>query len=180
MRKVGQALGVEAMSLYNHVGKKDELLAGMVDLVAGEFERASAAGSWKDNLRSTAISVHQTLLRHRWVAGLWWRSGGAEERMEYGDSLLRTFREAGFSPDLTYHAYHAFEGYVVGYTLQIVNLDMDDERIAEMADWFLRSFPSERYPDLAEHVRQHMEPHDDGNPFELGLDLILDGLERLR
>jgi len=180
MRKVGQALGVEAMSLYNHVRNKDELLSGMVDLVAGEFERASAAESWKDSLRNTALSVHETLLRHRWVAGLWWRSGGGEERMQYGDALLRTFREAGFSSDLTYHAYHAFEGYVVGYTLQIVNLDMDEERIAEMAEWFLRSFPSERYPDLAEHVKQHLEPHDGDGAFELGLDLILDGFERLK
>ena len=141
MRKAGQALGVEAMSLYNHVRNKDELLSGMVDLVAGEFEQASAANDWKDSLRSTALSVHATLLRHRWVAGLWWRSGGGEERMQYGDSLLRTFREAGFSAELTYHAYHAFEGYVVGYTLQIVNLDMDEKRMAEMAEWFCAASP---------------------------------------
>jgi AcrR family transcriptional regulator len=179
MRKLGQELGVEAMSLYNHVQNKDDVLSGAVDLVTQEFDLAADERDWRAGLRRCAISVHDTLFRHGWVAGLWWRSGSGTPRMAYADAVLARFREAGFAKEVTYHAYHTFEGYVVGFTLQQVNFHMDEETLAEAAEGFLRNFPKEQYPDLWEHVQQHLEPHDDGNSFELGLDLILDGFERL-
>jgi len=157
MRKLGQQLGVEAMSLYNHVRNKDDVLSGAVDLVTEEFDLAADEPDWRAGLRRCAISVHDTLFRHGWVAGLWWRSGSGTPRMAYADTVLARFREAGFP----------------------VNFHMDEETLAEAAEGFLRNFPKEQYPDLWEHVQQHLEPHDDGNSFELGLDLILDGFERL-
>ncbi|HUP16880.1 MAG TPA: TetR family transcriptional regulator, partial [Acidimicrobiia bacterium] len=70
MRKLGLALGVEAMSLYNHVANKDEILDGIVDLVAGEVEVPATEGDWKAAVRQSAISTHEVLLRHPWACSL--------------------------------------------------------------------------------------------------------------
>src|SRR5947209_8441840 len=116
MRKLGQALGVEAMSLYNHVANKDDLLAGMVDRVAGEIELPPAGGDWAAAVRVSAISAHAALERHPWATTLMMSRGGPA-RMRYMDALLRRLREAGFSPELTYHAYHALDAHIFGFSL---------------------------------------------------------------
>jgi AcrR family transcriptional regulator len=182
MRKLAQELGVEAMSLYNHVANKDDLLGGIVDLVAGEIDLAVDGPDWKTAMRRRAISAHEVLARHPWACNLWMSTrtfGGT--RMRFADSVLRGLREAGFSDDLTYHGYHVLQAHVMGYTLQERNLQFDPEELEELAAGFLREFPAAEYPDLAEHVRQHMQPHEGHQgTFAFGLDLILDGLERLR
>jgi hypothetical protein len=95
--------------------------------------------------------------------------------------MLRKLREAGFSPDLIYHAFHILESYVLGYTLQQLNFPYKGEVLAGLAADFLQQIPVEDYPDLVEHIHQHLEPHDEGTGgFEMGLDLILDGLDRAR
>jgi hypothetical protein len=101
--------------------------------------------------------------------------------MEDTDRILRCLREAGFGKDVVYHAYHVFQGFTLGYTLQEQNFPYDSAQLKEMAAKFLRDFPADEYPDLAEHIQEHMEPtHEHHGEFEFGLDLILDGLERLR
>lgn len=184
MRKLAQELGVEAMSLYNHVANKEDIVDGIVDLVANEIELPSDGADWKTALRQNAISAHEAIMRHRWVASLWMSRGGASPtRLRYGEFVLRTLREAGFSEDLTYHAFHTIQGHVVGFTLQEVSFPFGREELKQMAEKFLREFPVDDYPYLAEHIKQHMEPSDEhqgAGAFELGLDLILDGLERLR
>src|SRR5438270_4020817 len=70
MRKLGQALGFEAMSLYNHVARKDDVLDGILDLVLDESEPPSPDGDWQTAIRSSAISVHDSLRRHPWAANL--------------------------------------------------------------------------------------------------------------
>jgi AcrR family transcriptional regulator len=179
MRRLAKELGVEAMSLYNHVANKDEILDGIVDLVAGEFELPSGAGDWKTAMRRHLISARDVLLRHRWATALWMRQGGGTARMRNGDWMLRTLREAGFSKDLVYHAFHILESYVQGYTLQQLNFPYKGEELAGMAASFLQQLPADEYPDLVEHIEQHLEPHDEETGgFELGLELILNGLER--
>ena len=182
MRKLAQELGVEAMSLYNHVANKDDIVDGMLELAAKEIEPPSGEGDWKAILRRSAISAHETLRRHRWAAGLWMSRGGASPtRLRYGDSVLRTFREAGFSEDLTYHAFHTFQAHVVGYTMQELNFPFEEEELKHLAATFLREFPVDDYPYLAEHIAQHAEPAEEHEgTFEFGLDLMLDSLERLR
>jgi AcrR family transcriptional regulator len=181
MRKLGEALGVEAMSLYNHVANKDDILDGIVDVVASEIELPLDGADWKSALRRTAISFHEALLRHPWAGSIWMRRGVSAARLRHGDAVLRSLREGGFSKDLTYHAFHILEAHVLGFTLQQLSFPFDKEELAELAARFLRDFPADEYPDLAEHIKQHMEPrHDDAGAFEIGLDLILDGLERVR
>jgi AcrR family transcriptional regulator len=182
MRRLARELGVEAMSLYNHVAGKDDILGGIVELVAGEIDLALDEADWKVGMRRRAISAHEVLSAHAWAGNLWMSSrslGGA--RMRYAESVLRGLREGGFPPELTYHAFHVLQSYVLGVTLQEQNLRFEPGELKELAGRFLREFPADEFPELAEHVRQHMEPSEGhGGTFEFGLELVLDGLERLR
>jgi AcrR family transcriptional regulator len=181
MRKLGQELGVEAMSLYNHVANKDEVLDGIVEAVVREVD-VPPGTDWKAALRQNAISAHEALMRHPWAASLWWRRAEGPDRMQRAEFMLRTLREAGFSEHLTYHGYHVLVGHILGFTLQAQSFPIETkEELAVMAAKFLEDFPVDEYPYLAEHIRQHVDPGEsDEGAFEFGLDLILDGLERLR
>jgi AcrR family transcriptional regulator len=182
MRRLARTVGVEAMSLYNHVANKDDILAGMVELVVGEVDLAADEPDWKAATRRRAISAHEVFLRHPWACSFW--VSGQEvgpAQLGYADALLRGLREGGFSNELSYHGFHALQSHVSGFTLYVLSFRFDKEELKELAAAFLREFPAEEYPDLAEHIRQHMEPSDEHQrAFEFGLDLILDGLERLR
>ena len=182
MRKLAQALGVEAMSLYNHVANKDDVFNGIVDLVASEIELAPGAGDWKADTRRRAMSAYELMSRHRWAPRLW-MSGGTVggARMQFADSLLRGLREGGCSEELTYHAYHVLQSHIIGYALYALSFDFDTGELKELARRFLSEFPADEFPDMAEHIRQHMEPREEQEgAFAFGLDLILDGIERLR
>jgi AcrR family transcriptional regulator len=182
MRRLATELGVEAMSLYNHVANKGEILDGIVDLVTAEIELPVRGADWKEALRRSAISCHDVLLRHPWAAGLGMsRRTPSPARLRLADATLRAFRDGGFSDDLTYHGFHVLQSHVTGYTLYALGLRIDAEELKEMAANFLRDFRADEYPDMAVHVQQHMEPGDaHRNTFEFGLDLILGSLERLR
>jgi hypothetical protein len=147
-----------------------------------EVDLPSDGTDWKAALRQHAISAHETLMRHPWAASLWWRRAEGPDRMRGAEFMLRALREAGFSEDLTYHGYHVLVGHILGFTLQAQSFPIETkEELAEMAAKFLEDFPVDEYPYLAEHIRQHVEPGDsDEGAFEFGLDLILDGLERMR
>jgi len=182
MRKLAQELGVEAMSLYNHVANKNELLDGMVDAVAGEIAVPAKDADWKAAIRTIAVSSYEALLRHPWAGSLWMRQMPGPARLRHFDAVLGSLRDAGFSEDLTFHAYHILQSFVLGYTLQVLTyrtLALED--LEDTAASFIQQLSADEYPHFADHVRQHMEPGvRDESAFQLGLDLILDGLERLQ
>jgi AcrR family transcriptional regulator len=183
MRKLGQALGVEAMSLYNHVANKDEILNGIVDMVVDEFELSlPGEADWKAALRRTAMSAYEVLIRHPWAASLVLSASGVSQaRLRYMESILGTLRRAGFSAEMTDHGYHALESHIMGFTLWEVGMDLGTrEDLAGLAAEFLKRLPIAEMPYLAEHIGQHLKPRrpDDEGEFAFGLDLILDGLER--
>jgi AcrR family transcriptional regulator len=183
MRKLGQALGFEAMSLYNHVANKDDLIDGILDLVLAEGEPPSSSGSWDAAVRESAISVHAALRRHPWAPPVVMAPGRIRPaRLRYMDSLLGRLREAGFSAETTYHAYHVLDGHIFGFSLWEASHTFTEQDEAEMAEAFDRVISPEEYPYLREHGEQHFAegPHHDVSAFELGLDLILDGLRRIR
>ena len=183
MRKLGQRLGVEAMSLYNHVANKDDVLAGMVQLVLEEVENPPPDLPWKEAIRHTAVSSYDAFMRHRWACGLAMRvRSGSDVRMQWMEDVLRTFREAGFSANLTHHAYHALDSHITGFTLWQVSMPFETrEELVDLAAGFLQWIPADRYPYVVEHAHQHIAPPDDEpREFEFGLDLILDRLEQLR
>ena len=179
MRRLAQELGVEAMSLYNHVANKDEILDGLVETVAGEVDIPSDGEDWKVTLRTIALSAREVLLRHRWASSLWMERGTpGPARLGYGEALLRTLREAGFSKDLTYDAFHILEALILGVATMHMNLPQQGE-FASMAERFLQQLPADEYPYLIEHVRQHLEPRPgEQSGFEFAIDLLIDGLER--
>jgi AcrR family transcriptional regulator len=179
MRRLAARLGVEAMTLYYHVKNKQELLDGLMDVVSREYEPATAGLPWRAAVRATAISVYDAYIRHPWAADLSFRTGASPARLAWMDALLGTFRAAGFSPADTHHAYHAIDSHITGFTLWVVGMPLDEDAMPEMARTFLANLPSGALPHLVEHVEQHVNPSDDVREFEFGLDLLLDGLERL-
>jgi AcrR family transcriptional regulator len=182
MRKLAQKLGVEAMSLYHYVASKDDILDGIVDLVISESPVPPNEDHWKAAIREIANSAHEVLVRHPWACSLMWTTSISPARLRYMESILGTLRESGFSADLTHHAYHALDSHITGFTLWQVNIPFKSEEIAELGATFLRELPTDVYPYVAEHTEQHLIPPDpeEKSEFEFGLDLILDGLERLR
>jgi AcrR family transcriptional regulator len=192
MRRLAQELGVEAMSLYNHVANKGEILDGIVDLAVSEIELPSTEEEWEVAVRRCAISAHEAFLRHPWACSLVMSPGSTEighsARLRYIEWLLRRLREAGFSPELTYHAYHALDSHVLGFTMwQLGHLAAakslgGGKDFAELAAGLVRELRAGGYPYLAEHAVQHVTaPSDEGEgEFEFGLDLILEGLKRAR
>ena len=180
MRRLAQELGVEAMSLYNHVENKEDVLAGILDLVAAEVAPPAADAGWKDWLREHAIASHEAFAKRPWAARIWMTSSRSNaDRMASADGVLARLRDGGLDPSVVYQAFHVLEGYTLGYTLQQGEFPYKGAELERRAAQFMRDFPVDRYPDLARHIEQHLKPHDGAGSFEFGLDLILDGLERL-
>jgi AcrR family transcriptional regulator len=184
MRRLGLELAVEAMSLYHHVANKDDILDGIVDLVFGEIVVPSDRADWKTAMRRRGISVRDVLLRHPWATSLMQsRTKPGPSTLRHNDSVLGTLRRAGFNVDMAAHAFSVMDGYIYGFALQQVNLpSQTSEESALLAANILRDLPARDYPHLAEMITEHaMKPgYDYADEFEFGLDLILDGLERLR
>jgi AcrR family transcriptional regulator len=184
MRRLGQALGVEAMSLYHHVANKEDLLDGMVDVVFGEVELPSREGDWRTAMRRRADSFRAVLARHRWAIGLVdSRTSPGPATLRHHDAVLGCLRGAGFSVELAAHAFAALDSYLYGFALQERNLPFEaGEQTAELAEAILAQLPAEEYPHLVELTVDHvLQPgYDFGNEFAFGLDLVLDGLERAR
>ena len=184
MRKLAAELGVEAMSLYHHLPNKEALLSEMVEHVVEQFE-PPRGGDWRAAIRRSAISAHEAFGRHRWACRAMLDTGAGAAarpaRLRYMEDLLAALREGGFEAGLAYHGYHALNAHIMGYTLWEATFPTDMDISAVAAD-FLERFPADEYPYMAEHVHQHLPGNrpDDVGEFEFVLDLILDGLERLR
>ncbi|WP_258064386.1 TetR/AcrR family transcriptional regulator [Arthrobacter sp. ZGTC131] len=184
MRRLGEGLGVEAMSLYNHVSNKEDLLNGMIDSLYGEVELPSHDDDWKTALRKRSVSVREVLLRHPWANGLM-DSGTSPGpgTLRHHDRVLGTFRNGGFSLAMTAHAFSALDSYVYGYAKQEKALPFDtEEQAAAMASVMLAQLPASEYPYLYELMAKHvLQPgYNYADEFSFGLDLVLDALERAR
>jgi AcrR family transcriptional regulator len=184
MRRLAQELGVEAMSLYHHVANKDEILDGIVDLVFAEIEVPSGNTEWKAAMRQRAISARQVLLRHPWAFGLMEsRSTPGPVTLRHHDAVLGVLRNAGFTVELAAQAFSLLDSYIYGFVLQEANLPFQtSDELAAVADTILENTPAGEYPYLHELIVDHtLKPgYEYGNEYLVGLDLILDGLDRAR
>lgn len=183
MRKLAQKLGVEAMSLYYHVANKDDILDGMVDIVFSEIDLGSDRANWKVAMRQRAISMRKVLAVHPWATIMMQsRVNPGPALLKHHDAVIGTLRKSGFPVETAAHAFSAMDAYIYGFAMQEETLPFDTpEEVAVIAQSFLEQFPIDEYPHLAELTIEHiLQPdYDYGNEFEFGLDLILDGFERL-
>jgi AcrR family transcriptional regulator len=180
MRRLARELGVEAMSLYHWFAGKDQILQGMLDTVWSEVELPVASEGWRPALRRTAVSAYRALLRHPWATGLLGSTAlVSPARLAWMDAVLARLREAGLTPELIDLGYHVLDSHIEGVVLWVTPIiRLDRERPNYVAE-FLAEHPLDSLPDMAAHVAYHLAPQPKVvSPFEFGLDLILDGLER--
>jgi len=194
MRRLAADLGVEAMSLYYHLPGKESLLDGLVEQVLGEIAATvsrldSSDKDWRTQLRQRFLAAREVMLRHPWAPGLiGTRSAVPPDVYTYYEGILATLIESGFSYRVAHRALHAFGSLPLGFAQEVfsptsaggsLETETGEAEIAEMAD---------HLPHLAAMVTA--ETHDLADPtlgwcdsqteFEFTLDLLLDGLERLR
>jgi AcrR family transcriptional regulator len=178
MRRLGQEVGVEAMSLYNHVANKDDVLDGIVDLVMGDIEVPPTGTDWKAAMRHRAISAHEVLLAHPWAAVLIMSRFNIGPGMtRYLDATLGRLREGGFSISGALDAWHTLDSHIYGFTLQELNLPFEVEESSRVSADVLGRLPADEFPHVVEVITEIMKSGR-VEDFEFGLDLIIDGLER--
>lgn len=182
MRRLAEALGVEAMSLYHHVPNKDAILDGMVDLVFAEIPLPSVSDDWQTAMRKRAAAVRAVLLRHRWALPLMEsRTTPGPATLQHHDAVIGCLRAGGLSLVLTAHAYAVLDSYIYGFVHTELNLPFQTpEETHEMAAAIAAQVPPGAYPHLMELTTEHvLKPgYAYGNEFEFGLELILEGLQR--
>ncbi len=194
MRNLAHELGVEAMSLYYHVANKEAVLDGAVEVILSEIDDAVntidppvAPEDWKTAMRTRILAARAVLLRHRWASGvIETRTTISPTTMRYFDSMLGLFRFGGFSYDVAHHALHALGSRALGFTQELFEPDSVDD--GEQDATIAIEDMAEHFPYLVGMLAEisHDDPDstlgwcDDQTEFEFGLDLILDGLDRLR
>lgn len=181
MRKLAEALDVKAMSLYNHITNRDDLIDGIVDSVVSEIEVPKLGANWKTAMRRRAISAHEVLLRHPWATmPLVSRVNVGPAMLRYVDSTIGCLKEAGFSFEMADHAWNVIDSHVYGFTLQELNFPIEASDYSGIAADYLPQIPIEQYPYMNKLTQQVIQGDYDGlHDFEFGLDLILNGLDRL-
>ena len=182
MRRLGQELGVEAMSLYHHVANKEDLLDAMVDVVFSEIDLPSSQDTWKTAMRRRAVAVRSALARHPWAIGLMEsRTSPGPATLRHHDAVIGCLRDGGFSIAQVAHAFSVIDSYIYGFALQERSLPFNTpEETTQLAQAMLAHFPTDEYPHLSELTLEHvLQPgYDYADEYEHGLELILDGLER--
>ena len=193
MRKLAQELGVEAMSLYYHVANKDQVLDGVVEVIVAEIIAATSQiddpaspGEWKTAMRRKILAAREILLLHPWAPGvIETRTTMSPSIIMYFEALLGVFRSGGFSYDVAHHALHALGSRALGFSQELFK---PDDASGEDASSAMLEEMASRLPNLVGMMSEiaHDDPGstlgwcDDQTEFEFGLDLILDGLDKLR
>ncbi len=184
MRRLGRELDAGAMSLYHHIGNKDELLDGMVDLVFAEIHLPESPGDWQAAMRAMAVSAREVLARHPWASTLMLsRTTPGPANLRYHEAVTASLRKSGFSISMATHANWLLDSYIYGFALQEASLPFSDaDELEDMIhEVFLPQLPPEEYPYLNESATELMQSdYDPADEFTYGLDLILDALERDR
>ena len=184
MRRLGQQLSVEAMSLYKHVANKDDILDGITELVVSEIDLPGPDVEWKAAMRQRARSTRDVLTRHPWATSVMEsRANPGPATLRYYDSVIASLRAAGFSVAMAAHAFSVLDSYIFGFVVQQISLPFDtSDELTDVTAAILEQMPTDQFPHLTEMAVEHiMQPgYDRAGEFDFGLDLILDALERAR
>ena len=183
MRRLARELGVEAASLYHHVAGKDQILDGLVDVVAAEVELPEPSPDWRRTVSERAHHTRAVLRRHPWAVSLMAsRNSPGPATLRLLETGIRCFREGGFTVPLAAHAISTVDSYVHGFVLQEVNLPFRDEsELAAMTAAIMDTFPASEFPYLFELTVEHvLQPgYEYGKEFDSGLSVVLDGVATL-
>lgn len=188
MRKLGQELGVEAMSLYHHVKNKEEIFDGMVDVLAAEIRPVPAGDDWLAAMREQILEARGVMKTHPWAPGvIESRKTMSFPMMRYMESVAGIFRSGGFSVDLMHHAMHALGARVLGFNQELFDDSESMDESPEVQAIVMQQMVKE-FPNISAVVAevQHQEETivgsgcDDDVEFAFSLDILLDGLERIR
>jgi TetR/AcrR family transcriptional regulator, tetracycline repressor protein len=173
MRKLGAELGVEAMSLYNHVPNKGALLDGMVEVLLGELEIPPRSRDWEERIREGYRAFRRLAHEHPNVFPLLVnRPPETMDGVWLVEEFLQTLREAGFGREEALHAFRSLSSYTFGYAMAEIRgfaLEPDGSRLGA------RTLSPEEFPNLGE-LGPQLERVDHDAEFEFGLDLLLSGL----
>jgi AcrR family transcriptional regulator len=182
IRRLAEQLGVKPMSIYHHVSGKEAIVDGMVDAVFAELSLPSSDSGWRAAVHARCVALRDVLARHPWAIPLMEsRPTPGAATLRHHDAMIGCFLRAGFSLELTAHAYAVLDSYVYGFALQQAQLPFNGTaEIGTLAETILGAFPSGEYPHLFRFTADHvLRPgYDFGSSFEVGLDLLLDGIER--
>jgi AcrR family transcriptional regulator len=182
IRSLAQRLGVKPMSIYYYLPNKSAILDGIVDLVFSEIELPAADGDWRLELVRRANSARTVLSRHHWAIGLMdSRQSPGPATLRHHDAVIGTLRRAGFSVEMTAHAYALLDSYLYGFALQEAALPFQGtDTAADVTQPIMERFRTDHYPHLVEMATQHiLQPgYDFGDEFEFGLNVILNALTR--
>ncbi|ASR35578.1 AcrR family transcriptional regulator [Prauserella marina] len=180
MRAIAARLGVEAMSLYNHVSGREDMLDGMVDAVFAEIDLPAPAEEWKQAMRERAVSSRAALRRHPWAVGLMdSRRTPGPATLRHHDAVIGVLRAGGFSVAMTAHAFSAIDSYLYGFVLQELSLPFTGPgELGDVAEGIQRALPEGTHPHLLELMTEHalLPGYSYADEFEFGLSLILDAL----
>ncbi len=184
MRRLADALGTGAMSIYHYVANKEELLDAMINVVFDEIELPPEGTDWQSAMRQRAISARQVLARHPWAIGLMEsRTSPGPAHLRHREAVTACLRKAGFSVLMATHANWLLDVYVYGFALQASSLPFDTaDEFADMAeDVYLPQLPPDEFPYLNESAAALVAAgYDPAEEFLFGLDLVLTALESLR
>jgi AcrR family transcriptional regulator len=184
MRRLARELGVEAASLYHYVDGKDQILDGLVEVVAAEIELPKPSADWREAVAQRAHHTRGGLLRHPWAVSLMAsRSSPGPATLGLLETGIRCFREGGFSVLSAAHAVSTVDSYVHGFVLQEVNLPFRNaSELAAMTTAIMETFPASKFPYLFEMTVEHvLQPgYDYGKEFDSGLTVVLNGVAALR
>lgn len=183
MRRLAAALGVKPMTIYHHVPSKEQILDAIVDTVFAEIALPPEDEPWAVAMRTRCRSAREALTRHAWATPLMeTRRSPGPATLRHHDAVIACLRRGGLTIELTAHAYAIIDSYVYGFALQEASLPFHgDAEIAEVAEEIVRSFPGGAYPHFRE-ITMHYVLHPGygfAQSFDLGLDLILDGIARM-
>lgn len=184
MRRLADALGTGAMSIYHYVANKEELLDAIINVVFDEIELPPEGTDWQSAMRQRAISARQVLARHPWAIGLMEsRTSPGPAHLRHREAVTACLRKAGFSVLMATHANWLLDVYVYGFALQASSLPFDTaDEFADMAeDVYLPQLPPDEFPYLNESAAALVAAgYDPAEEFLFGLDLVLTALESLR
>jgi AcrR family transcriptional regulator len=182
IRSLAHELGVKPMSVYHYVANKDDIIDGIVDIVFSEIELPSPGGDLRTEMVRRATSARRVMRCHPWsIPLLQSRTSPGAATLRHHNAVIGTLRGAGFSVEMTAHAFALIDSYVFGFALSEAALPINGpETVPEVAEQMMQQFNAADYPHLVEFSIEHiLKPgYDFGLEFEFGLSVILDGLTR--